>query len=115
MLGEQVGAQRPDLDGQFACERAFGPRELADATQLVTRHPDPSGLRHGGQAPGDPVKPAGTVKLAGRHRRLKLRIELNQMPAQPVLMAGALGYQIGTMIMKQPDLQRPLIKTRGRQ
>ena len=46
-------------------------------------------------------------------RPLEFGAELEQLPAQPILGAGALPHQILSMVAEKPDLHRVLIERRG--
>jgi hypothetical protein len=56
----------------------------------------------GGQAGGDQIQPHPAVQRPGRD--LPARLQLMQMPAQPLLDAGPLGHQVFPVIAQQPHL-----------
>jgi hypothetical protein len=109
-LGQQLGPQRGDRGAQLALQRALGAGELADAPQLVARDPHARAVLHALKAPRDARQPARAVQRASRQRGLEVRVELDQVPAQPVLMARALGDEVAAMIGQQPDLERARVQ-----
>jgi hypothetical protein len=111
VLGENVRLQH----GDRCFELALSSHVLSDAAQLVARDPDSRGLRQLRQSPGDALDPALAVQRPGRELGLQVGVKLDQVPAQPVLMAGALGDEIVAVIGQQPDLERGLVQERHRQ
>src|SRR5215207_7019096 len=112
-LCEQLRAVRPDQRKQLALERVRLAGQHAQLRDLLARaaHPSAGGLP--AQAPVTPIELARLLERAALDRALKLWAELEQMPAQPVLHAGALGDEIPAVIADQPDLHRFLIEMGG--
>ena len=84
---------------QLALERIDSAGQLAQLRDLLARDRDAG-------AGGQPAQPsidasraaADAVERAAAERALELRAELEQMPAQPVLRAGALGDEVLAVI-----------------
>ena len=112
-LGEQLRAVRPGQGEQLALERVRLAAQAADLRDLFARDPDASAGGYPAQPPADSVELACLSKRAGLDRPLELGAELEQVPAQPVLSAGALAHQVRSMVSEQADLDRPLIEIRG--
>jgi hypothetical protein len=87
---KQAGPLVSDQALELALERLDGAGEFPDATQFIARDPHARGLLQRAQAPRDPIQPHGTVERAGRDLCLQLGVELEQVPAQAALHAGAL-------------------------
>ncbi len=62
---KQLGAQRDGQRLDLALEVVGGPRQLADAAQLVARYPGTRRLIEAAQAPIDAVKPHHAVQATG--------------------------------------------------
>ena len=97
-LGEQLGTVRHDQGMQLALERVHPAGQRAQLRDLLARDPDAGA---GGQ-PMQPSIDAGELPRLGERaapqRSLELGAQLEQMPAQPVLGAGALGDEILAVI-----------------
>ena len=68
--------------------------ERADLGQLLARHARPCIISEGSQPLCDPLEHHVAIEAPLGQLRLELGAELEQMPAQPVLDPGALGYQL---------------------
>jgi hypothetical protein len=87
------GHLRLDHGEQLALERfALAGQDADLPNQLGDPHAGAGG--HATQAPVDPVELPRLLERAAFERRLEPGAELEQMPAQPVLGAGALGDKI---------------------
>jgi hypothetical protein len=66
------------------------------------------------QASRDALEHPRPVELTGGDAYLEFRAKVDQVPAQPADLAGALGNQVRAMIGEQPDLHRTLVEECGR-
>ena len=62
------------------------------------------------RTPSEAIQPDPTIQTPGGQRGFQVAVELDEMPAQPVLMPGALGDEIGAVIDQQPNLHRRLVQ-----
>ena len=89
--------------------------EAAQVRDLLARDSDPGAGGELSQLPVDPVKRPRLVERFALERGLELGAELEQMPAQSVHRAGALGDEIVAVFDQQPDLHRLLVQVRDRE
>jgi hypothetical protein len=99
---EQCGGGVVDARLQFTIEREDRARQAAAAADELARDPDLHGLLAPTQATIDAVKPQRAVERAGRDD--ELRIEVVQLPAQPLLGPPALVDQVVAMVDEQLQL-----------
>ena len=90
---------------EFALEGTGGTRELVAATHKVAGDAHPDGLSQPGEAPSEGVEPLEAPEGARREVR-ELRVEVVQMPAQPVLQARRLGDEVLAVVEQELDLER---------
>ena len=115
LLGQQLRSVRGDELGQLGRELLDSAVEAAQIRDLLTRDPDPGTGGQLAQLPVDAVKRPRLVERFALQRGLELGAQLEQVPAQPVHRAGALGDEIVAVLEQQPDLHRPLVQVRDRE
>ncbi len=79
------------VSGDLAFELVDAASELADATHELGADTHARGLLQRSQPPRDALKGAGAVDLAAGDAGLKLGAQIDEVPAQSVDDAGALG------------------------
>jgi hypothetical protein len=109
-LGEQLRAMRADEVTQLALERLGFPRQRSDAFDLLASDANPGRLWQCSESTGDALQLAGVVQLARGDLRLKLGVEDDEIPAQPIDQPRALGNQDLPVIAQQPDLDGLLVE-----
>ena len=114
-LGEQLGALSGDQDQQISLQRLHLAGEGADLSDLFARDPDARTGWDSSQPPVDLLEHSRLLERAAFEGALELGAERDQVPAQPVLRAGALGDEILAVIREKSDLHRPLIQVGGRE
>ena len=112
-FGEQRWCGLGDEGASSRFERVDGAGELADASQLIARDPDPRGLLGAGEAAGETLGPVHGDQAAGRD--LELGPEVVQVPAQVVDQPCARVDQPLAMIDEQPDVELDPGELRDRQ
>ena len=96
---------------EFAVELADRAGQCCAAAEQVAGDPHLRRLFAAGELAAEPVEPDRTVERAKRHR--ECRVELVQVPAQPLLAAAPLGDQVVAVVDQQLQLpQRLLAGTR---
>ncbi|MGZ6576651.1 MAG: hypothetical protein ACXVHJ_37445 [Solirubrobacteraceae bacterium] len=115
VLGKQSRSVCGDELGQLGREPRDTAVEAAQVRDLLARDPDPGAGGELSQLPLDPVKRPRLVERFAFERGLELGAELEQMPAQPVHHAGALGDEIVAVFEQQPDLHRLLVQVCDRE
>ena len=108
-----AGRCAADQDRELVLERVDLAGQAADLGDLFACDLDASTDRDPSQLPVDAVELARVGERAAFERRLELGREGDEMPAQPVLHAGALNDEIVAVIGQQPDLHRLLVQERG--
>ena len=101
----QLEQRRRDLHGhrrELAFELDDRAGERAEAADQVARDPDQHGLLAAGEPAAHTLKLCGAVERTGRDR--EHRVELVQVPAQPLLSAAPLVDEIVTMDDQQLQL-----------
>src|SRR5207248_2122749 len=84
---------------QFAVELEEAPGEAAAAADELARDPDLHRLFAAAQPAGDTVEPERAVERAGRDR--ELRVDVVQLPAQPLLSSSPLVDQVVAVVDEQ--------------
>jgi|SRR5579863_5103940 len=92
-LGKQLWAMHADEVTQLALQRLGFPGQRGDALDLLASDANPRGLWQRSEPTGDALQLAGIVELARGDLRLELRVEDDEVPAQPVDQPRALGNQ----------------------
>ena len=116
VLGEQLRRVSGDQRGRAGSELVALAGDLVDPLQQCSRRSGP-GRRRGASRGGARawLGCAGLADRAGAELRLELGVEREQMPAQPVDRAGALGDELVAIVAEQADLHRLLVEERGRE
>ena len=116
VLVKQLRAVGFDQLEQLCSSASIWRVSLADLRDQLARDPHPDAAGQPPQPSVDPVELArvSRARLASATPRARGRAA-TQMPAQPVLHAGALGDEIVAVIGQQPDLHRLLVQVRDRE
>jgi hypothetical protein len=114
-LGEQDRTVDAHHGGQLALELVDATGQLANAPHQLGGDAHARGAVERSQPPRNALECARSVQVAGRDTGLKIGTEIDQVPAQAVDDAGALGHQVLAVVTQQADLQRAIVQKRGRE
>jgi hypothetical protein len=106
-------AVRGDQGEQLALEPVHPAGQRAQRRDLLARDPHAGAGSQPTQASINASQLPGIGERAAAERALELGAQLEQMPAQPVLHAGALDDEILAVIREQADLHRGLVEVGG--
>jgi hypothetical protein len=90
---EQLRAMRLDQAQQLELERVDAARELTDVRELLARDPASRAVWQALQATVDAIELGCLIQRPRAQRLLELGAQRDEIPAQAVLYAGALGDQ----------------------
>src|SRR4051812_20465405 len=107
------GRLRADEGAQFVLQRVGVAGELTDAGDEFARDAHAGAGGAATQPARDAVQLRGPVQRALGQGGLEVGAEVDEVPAQAVLRAGALGDEIVAVIGQQPDVHGALIQKRG--
>jgi hypothetical protein len=101
-----------DQHQQLALERIHSAREVTQLRDLLARDPNPGARGQGTQPSLHSIKLAWMRERAAAERALEFGAELKQMPAQPILHAGAFADEI-LAVIRQQRIHRSRIQVGG--
>jgi hypothetical protein len=104
---QQPGRQRGRACVELAVELADRAGQCPAAADEVAGDPHLCGLFASRELPAEPVEPDRAVERTKRHR--KCRVELVQVPAQPLLAAAPLRDQVVAVVDEQLQLSQCLL------
>ena len=104
-----------DQRGQLSFELVDAAGQFSDATHELDRDAHPRGAFNRAQPPRDALERARSVEVPRRDGSLKVGTEVDQVPAQAVDDACALGHEVLAVVAQQADLQRTLVQKRRRE
>jgi hypothetical protein len=100
-----------DERGQLCLELADASGARGDQAHELARDPHARGLLCASEPAGGVPEPLGGVERPGRD--LQLGPEIVQVPAQPLLIAGARVDQVLAMVDEQADIERRAVQVRA--
>ncbi len=103
------------VSGELAFQLVDTAGELADATHELGGDAHARAVLKRAEPTSDAFQTACSVNVAGWDAGLKLGAQIDEVPAQPVDDARALGDKVLAVVTQQPDLKRLLVEKRRRE